>query len=126
MIQRGRTAGELVPRASNLLQACTLLPDTHEIKLVPPRYTPGSRLDPTGSKDKKTAAKEFREWELLLDDSNTLVFSDGSESWQDGQHLVGYGYAVYGKGSLSSSGSAYIGPLTHVFDAEVIGALRGL
>lgn len=126
VLERGRTAGQLAPRSSNLLQACTLLPDTHEIKLIPPRYTPGSRLDPTGGKSKKDAAKEFRDWELLLGDTNTLVFTDGSERWQDGQHLVGYGYAAYEKGFLTTTGSAHIGPLTHVFDAEVIGALRGL
>ena len=124
-VERGRTAGELAPRSSNLLQACVLLPEAHEVKLVPPRYKPGSRRDPTGLRNKKAAAMEFRVWELLLGDENTVVYTDGSEKWQDGQHLVGYGFAVYGKGSRAI-GFAHIGPYTYVFDAEVIGALRGL
>ena len=48
--------------------------------------------------NKKTAAKEFRYWELFLEGSYTVVFTNGSEKWQDGQHLVGYGYVVYEKG----------------------------
>lgn len=39
---------------------------------------------------------------------------------------VGYGYAVFSSGRQIYSGSGAINTYSHVFDAEVIGALRGL
>lgn len=43
-----------------------------------------------------------------------------------GRHLVGYGYAVYRNGQEIANGSAALGGPCHVFDAETVGALRGL
>uniref|UniRef100_L7J927 RNase H type-1 domain-containing protein n=1 Tax=Pyricularia oryzae (strain P131) TaxID=1143193 RepID=L7J927_PYRO1 len=75
--------------------------------LSPPRYTPGSRKDPTGGKSKREAAKDFQ----------SLIKT---------KHLVGYGFIVYRKGEITAQGSAALGGPCHVFDAETVGALRGL
>ncbi|KAI7908901.1 hypothetical protein M9X92_011929 [Pyricularia oryzae] len=81
--------------------------------LSPPRYTPGSRKDPTGGKSKREAAKDFQRWAKQLGPN-------------DIQHLVGYGFIVYRKGEITAQGSAALGGPCHVFDAETVGALRGL
>ncbi|RAL64544.1 hypothetical protein DID88_002018 [Monilinia fructigena] len=54
------------------------------------------------------------------------VFSDGTEQYKDGAKLVGYGYAVYRGQTLARTGSGAINSISHVFDAEAIGALKGL
>ncbi|QSZ33338.1 hypothetical protein DSL72_002926 [Monilinia vaccinii-corymbosi] len=52
--------------------------------------------------------------------------ADGSEQYRDGAKLVGYGYAVYKGQALVKTGSSAINSTSHVFDAEAIGALKGL
>ncbi|RAL62761.1 hypothetical protein DID88_004603 [Monilinia fructigena] len=42
-----------------------------------------------------------------------------------GKH-VGYGYAIYQGQALVATGKGAINTLSHVFDAEAIGALKGL
>ncbi|RAL58667.1 hypothetical protein DID88_002973 [Monilinia fructigena] len=48
------------------------------------------------------------------------------EQYKDGAKLVGYGYAVYRGQTLARTGSGAINSISHVFDAEAIGALKGL
>ncbi|RAL66702.1 hypothetical protein DID88_007486 [Monilinia fructigena] len=54
------------------------------------------------------------------------IFSDGSESYDDAGKHVGYGYAIYQGQALVATGKGAINTLSHVFDAEAIGALKGL
>ncbi|RAL60100.1 hypothetical protein DID88_000725 [Monilinia fructigena] len=56
----------------------------------------------------------------------TRSFSDGSEQTIDRKHCVGYGYAIYRNGTQIASGFKQIRSDSHVFDAEAIGAWRGL
>jgi ribonuclease HI len=43
-----------------------------------------------------------------------------------GKRQVGYGFAIYKQKLLVQHGKGAINPLSHVFDAEAIGAWRGL
>ncbi|RAL66825.1 hypothetical protein DID88_007608 [Monilinia fructigena] len=75
---------------------------------------------------KEAAAEQFNTWWSQLSDNTITVFSDGSEQYKDGAKLVGYGYAIYRGQSLVRTGSGAINSISHVFDAEAIGALKGL
>ncbi|RAL64477.1 hypothetical protein DID88_001953 [Monilinia fructigena] len=48
------------------------------------------------------------------------------ESYDDAGKHVGYGYAIYQGQALVATGKGAINTLSHVFDAEAIGALKGL
>ena len=54
------------------------------------------------------------------------IFSDGSESYNDAGKHMGYNYAIYQGQALVATGKGAINTLSHVFDAEAIGALKGL
>ncbi|RAL65710.1 hypothetical protein DID88_005378 [Monilinia fructigena] len=82
--------------------------------------------DPTEGSTKEAAAEQFNTWWSQLSDNTITVFSDGSEQYKDGAKLVGYGYAIYRGQSLVRTGSGAINSISHVFDAEAIGALKGL
>ncbi|RAL67225.1 hypothetical protein DID88_008000 [Monilinia fructigena] len=84
------------------------------------------RTNPTKGRTKEDAAKQFNTWWNQLNGDTITVFSDGSEQYNDGAKLVGYGYAVYRGQSLVRTGSGAINSTSHVFDAEAIGALKGL
>ncbi|RAL67847.1 hypothetical protein DID88_008573 [Monilinia fructigena] len=90
--------------------------------LTPPiRWT-----DPTEGRTKEAAAEHFNAWWSQLGRDTITVFSDGTEQYKDGAKLVGYGYAVYRGQTLARTGSGAINSISHVFDAEAIGALKGL
>lgn len=126
MIIRGRGAGTRQLPKTKVQRLGVLLPSIPRPKLVLPHFTPGSRLDPTGGIDKETAAAAFKEWWTALPPTDVTVFSDGSERYIEGQRYVGYGYAVYQTGHQIAHGSGSINNLSHVFDAEAIGAWSGL
>lgn len=125
-IARGRGVGQARRPRTKLQRAAALLFPVPRPKLVHPHYTTGCRLDPTQGVDKKEAAAAFKEWWGKLPPTDVTVFSDGSEQWVDGEHKVGYGYAIYQDGKLLGSGSGGICEISHVFDAEAIGAWKGL
>ncbi|RAL64551.1 hypothetical protein DID88_002025 [Monilinia fructigena] len=99
----------------------------HRARSYPPRTTPpGVRTDPTQGIDKETAAASFNDWWNALPPNTVTIFSDGSESYDDAGKHVGYGYAIYQGQALVATGKGAINTLSHVFDAEAIGALKGL
>ncbi|RAL65524.1 hypothetical protein DID88_001090 [Monilinia fructigena] len=75
---------------------------------------------------KETAAASFNDWWNALPPNTVTIFSDGSESYDDAGKHVGYGYAIYQGQALVATGKGAINTLSHVFDAEAIGALKGL
>ncbi|RAL68257.1 hypothetical protein DID88_008957 [Monilinia fructigena] len=83
-------------------------------------------MDPTMGIDKETAAASFTDWWNALPPNTITIFSDGSESYDDMGKHVGYGYAIYQGQTLAATGKGAINTLSHVFDAEAIGALKGL
>ncbi|RAL58021.1 hypothetical protein DID88_009099 [Monilinia fructigena] len=93
-----------------------------------PSSTPAyaSRSGSGQGSTKEAAAEQFNTWWSQLSDNTITVFSDGSEQYKDGAKLVGYGYAIYRGQSLVRTGSGAINSISHVFDAEAIGALKGL
>ena len=82
--------------------------------------------DPTGGLDKETASTEFKAWWASLPPEDVTIFPDGSEQYIDGKRHVGYGYAIYQNGKQIATGYGVINSLSHVFDAEAIGAWKGL
>ncbi|RAL64350.1 hypothetical protein DID88_001826 [Monilinia fructigena] len=113
-------------RATKLRCADTLIPHAPRPVLAQPHFSPGCRTDPTEGSTKETAAEQFNTWWSQLSDNTITVFSDGSEQYKDGAKLVGYGYAIYRGQSLVRTGSGAINSISHIFDAEAIGALKGL
>ncbi|RAL66017.1 hypothetical protein DID88_005678 [Monilinia fructigena] len=101
--------GHRTQNGTRLRSADRLLPGAPRPILSPPHYTPGCRTDPTQGIDKETAAASFNDWWNALPPNTVTIFSDGSESYDD---------AATGKGAINT--------LSHVFDAEAIGALKGL
>src|SRR5438045_8061594 len=65
-------------------------------------------------------------WVHVIGALYRYTFSDGSEKTARGIKSVGYGYAVYQNGQQIAMGHGSINTLSHVFDAEVIGAWKGL
>ncbi|RAL60042.1 hypothetical protein DID88_000668, partial [Monilinia fructigena] len=103
------------------------------VRRLEPRSYPGSvqrncaaRIRSSQGSTKEAAAEQFNTWWSQLSDNTITVFSDGSEQYKDGAKLVGYGYAIYRGQSLVRTGSGAINSISHVFDAEAIGALKGL
>ena len=104
-----------------------ILPRIPRSVVRPPHFTPGCRTDPTGGRTKEEAAADFKTWWTALPPDDITVFSDGSEQYsEDGEKFVGYGYAVYQGGNQITSGHGSINSTSHVFDAEAIGAWKGL
>jgi ribonuclease HI len=104
----------------------SMLPGIERPQVTDLRYPRGSLDDPTGGIDKKTAAKHFLAWEAAVPPWDIIVYSDGSQKVIDKTPSLGYGYTIYQGGQELDSGYASIDNSSVVFDAEAIGALRGL
>ncbi|RAL68669.1 hypothetical protein DID88_007378 [Monilinia fructigena] len=102
-----------------------ILPWQRATKTALRGYAHPARSQAKGS-TKEAAAEQFNTWWSQLSDNTITVFSDGSEQYKDGAKSVGYGYAIYRGQSLVRTGSGAINSISHVFDAEAIGALKGL
>jgi ribonuclease HI len=126
MITRGRGAGSRQRPKTKVQRLGTLLPAVPRPTLRAPHFTLGCRADPTGGLDKKTASDEFKKWWAALPPEDVTIFSDGSEQVIEGNRHVGYGYAIYQGGKQIATGHGPINPVSHVFDAEAIGAWKGL
>ncbi|RYP45714.1 hypothetical protein DL768_007978 [Monosporascus sp. mg162] len=121
-ITRGRGAGGAQRPKTKVQTVARMLPPVQRPVLVPPRYPPGSREDPTLGMTKEEAAGAFRTWYSNLPATDVVVFTDGSQEGTD----VGYGYAIYQGGRLLMTGRGRLDPCSIVFDAEVTGAWKGL
>lgn len=123
---RGRLAGTAFRPRTRLQVAAQEFPGFDRPILPPLHFTPGCRKDPTEGLDKRLAAIAFEKWWANLPASDIVAFTDGSQM----QDLLGYGFAIYrpggGEGELVGSGCASLNPCAVVFDAEALGALRGL
>ncbi|EDO03843.1 hypothetical protein SS1G_06324, partial [Sclerotinia sclerotiorum 1980 UF-70] len=109
-----------------LVRLGLIIPETQRPKLLRPHVSPGCRTDPTEGRTKEEAAQAFKEWWPKLPPEDYSIFSDGSEQTIDRKHHVGYGYAIYRNGTQIATGYKQIHSDSHVFDAEAIGAWRGL
>jgi hypothetical protein len=126
-INRGVKAGHLQRTQTKVQYLGSLLPEIPRTTLTAPHYSPSCQTDPTLGVDKKTAAKAFKEWWAQLPPLDVTIFSDGSEQYtKEGEKRVTYGFAVYQNGKQLQSGRGSLHPTSHVFDAEAIGAWRGL
>ena len=126
-VNRGKGAGQPQRVQTRVQHIGSLLPEIPRAALVAPHYSPGCRADPTLGLDKKTAAKAFKEWWARLPPSDVTIFSDGSEQYtMEGEKQVTYGFAVYQNGKQLQSGRGSLHSTSHVFDAEAVGAWRGL
>ena len=125
-IRRGRHAGRPAPLRTKVQRLSTLIPATTRPVLRMPHFSPNCRRDPTGGIEKEKAAAAFKEWWKDLPPDVVTVFSDGSEQYDRGAKYVGYGYAVYLGKEQVHTGSGSINTTSHVFDAEAIGAWKGL
>ena len=72
------------------------------------------------------ASAKFKKWWAALPPEDVTIFSDGSEQYVDRERCIGYGYAIYQNGKQLATGYGAINSLSHVFDAEAIGAWKGL
>ena len=126
ILRTGRGAGTRSRIRTRLQTAAQEFPTFDRPVLTPQRFTPGSRADPTEGRSKEAATKDFERWWALLQPNDMVVFSDGSEM----EKKLAYGYAIYrpgdGEGDLLDTGRASLDPCSVVFDAEALGALRGL
>ena len=112
-----------VQRALTTLQhTAVLLPPAQRPLLYAPRFPPGSRQDPTGGVKKEDAAAAFKTWFADRASWDITVFSDGSRT-EDG---IGYGYVIYEGQQRVAEGQGGLDACSVVYDAEALGALRGL
>jgi len=125
-IERGRRAGDYLVPKTKIQILGTLLPPIIRPLVTRPHYSPACLQDPTGKQDKETAAAAFKTWWAATTANEAIIFSDGSERILNGQRTVGYGYAIYRGTNLLTTGHAPICAEAHVFDAEAMGALKGL
>ena len=126
-VNRGKGAGQLQRTRTKVQQLGSLLPAIPRTTLTVPHYSPGCQTDPTLGIDKKTAAKAFKEWWAQLPPSHVTIFSDGSEQYtKEKERRVTYGFAIYQNRKQLHTGRGSLSPTSHVFDAEAIGAWRGL
>ena len=79
-------------------------------------------MEPTGGATKEEAAKSVHTWLSHVPREDVVVYTDGS---QDGPE-IGYGYAVYKNNEVLAQGKGKLHPISVVFDAEVVGAWKGL
>lgn len=121
-IVRGRGAGGHQRPKTKVQRVTRLLPAVQRPLLIPPRYPPGSRLEPTGGLPKEAAADLFRSWLRCLPREDVVVYTDSSQD----RPLVGYGYAIYRGDEIPATGRGKLHPTSIVFDAEVTGAWKGL
>ena len=126
MITRGRGTGSRQAAKTKVERAATCLASVPRPKLRPPHFSPGCRTDPTLGMKKKKAAEAFNKWWTELPPTDITIFSDGTERYQNGHKLVGYGYIAYRNRREIGSGCGAINTDSHVFDAEVIGVRTGL
>jgi ribonuclease HI len=123
----GRSAGKLQRMRTKVQYLGSLLPEIPRTILTSPHYSPGCQTDPTMGTDKKTAAKAFKGWWAQLPPLDVTIFSEGSEQYtKEGEKRVTYGFAVYQDGKQLHTGRGSLHPTPHVFDAEAVGAWRGL
>jgi ribonuclease HI len=120
--QCGSRAGERQQPRTKIQRLGLLLPAIPRPALIAPHFSQGCRTDPTLGVEKKTAARDFKEWWASLDSSMITVFSDGSEQRLEGEKRVTYGYAIYRAQEQVATGRGSLHSLSHVFDAEAIGA----
>ncbi|KAI1684899.1 Exo-endo-phos-2 multi-domain protein [Pyrenophora tritici-repentis] len=126
LVIRGRAAGNRrIPR-SKVQRVAQLLPATPRNVLASSHFSDGSRQDPTQGQGKDIAAQNFTIWWESLGQETITVFSDGSEQQINGTRVVTYGYAIYQGQAAVATGQGSLNALSHVFDAEAIGACRGL
>ena len=126
IISRGRGAGSPQRPRTKVQRLGSLLPEVPRQELLTPHYTKGCTIDPTQGIGKKEAAARFKNWWAQLPSSHVTIFSDGSEQNLDGTRRVTYGFAIYQNRQMLHKGSGSLHPQTHVFDAEAVGAWRGL
>jgi ribonuclease HI len=126
IIARGRGAGTGRRPQTKIQLLGTIFSDVPRPELRPPHFSAGCREDPTGGIDKRTASRAFKEWFASIPPSDVAIFSDGSEQYKDGFKYVGYGYSIYRDQKEIASGYGGINSTSHVFDAEVTAAWRGL
>ena len=122
---RGRGAGQKRP-CTKIHRLGSLLPAVPRPELRMPHFSRGCRTNPTLGATKAAAAEQFKEWWRSLPPEDVTVFSDGSEQYKDGQRGVGFGYVVYQHTRKVSEGLGTICSVSHVFDAEAVGAWKGL
>ena len=126
-VNRGVKTGQPQRLKTKVQQMASLLPEIPRTTLTAPHYSAGCRTDPTLGTDKKTAALAFKQWWAQLPPLDVTVFSDGSEQYtKEGEKRVTYGFAVYQNRKQLQTGRGSLSPTSHVFDAEAIGAWRGL
>jgi ribonuclease HI len=126
-VNRGVKTGQPQRVKTKVQQIASLLPEIPRTILAAPHYSTGCRTDPTLGIDKKTAAKAFKEWWAQLPPLDVAIFSDGSEQYtKEGVKRVTYGFAVYQNGKQLQTGRGSLNSTSHVFDAEAVGAWRGL
>jgi ribonuclease HI len=125
-IGRGRRASEQQMPKSKVQRLGRTLPAVLRPTLTAPHYSKDCRTDPTEGQAKKQAAAQFNTWWANLPRSDIAVFSDGSEQRINGDRHVTYGYAIYWNRLKVAEGRGSLNPQSHVFDAEAVGAWRGL
>jgi len=126
LIRRGRGAGTQQQPRTVVQRVGALLPPVPRPILTEPHYSLGCRTDPTQGIKKKQAAEDFKKWYKTLPRKDITIFSDGSEQWVEGSKHVTYGYVIYQGGKRIGSGRGSLNTRSHVFDAEIVGAARGL
>jgi hypothetical protein len=117
-IRRGTGAGGPQQPRTKIQRHGGLLHPVPRPLLVPPHYTPGCRVNPTGGLDKKAAAERFKLWWQHLSSQDVTIFSDGSEQWVEGIKHVTYGYAIYQNQQLLKTDRGSLNARSHVFDTE--------
>jgi ribonuclease HI len=123
--QRGRRAGQK-RQVTKIHRLGSLLPAIPRPTLRMPHFSLGCRTNPTLGMTKAMAAEHFKSWWKSLPEDDVTVFSDGSEQYESGQRGVGYGFAIYQRAQKVSDGLGTINSVSHVFDAEAVGAWKGL
>jgi ribonuclease HI len=129
MIRRGGRAGTPQRRVTKVQLAWTQYDEISRPVLASRTYGPGSRVNPTEGISKEEAAKRFKEWYAALPPSDIVAFTDGSKGGDEkSPQATGYGYAIYqgGGGAPVTEGRGALHPCSVVFDAEAVGAWRGL
>ena len=126
LIRKGRGPGNHQRPRTKVQRLNTFLPDVPRTTLIEPHYTRGCRSDPTGGRSKKIAADLFKKWWAQLIPTDVTIFSDGSEQFIDGRKRVTYGFVIYQNGTKLYDRRDSLHPDSHVFDAEAVGAWRGL
>lgn len=126
LIPRGRGAGGLQAPITRVQRQGQLLPAAPRPALIAPHFSTNCLNDPTQFITKARAAKQFIAWWEKLSPRTVTVFSDGSEQKINGERVVTYGYVIYQGTTRIASGSGALHQLSHVFDAEAVGAWRGL